>query len=155
MTKWIFLILASSGITLAQTITATSTVQCVLYSCDEWNALSKSLITGMLALIAHYLDWRKRSVQHRKNLAVLQNGLFWSALVGGMAGAVTPILTKSLNLDIGGFSLWLQLVIAAGLGISAGSIAAALKLGISSSFKGALSQVTEETKSESRGDEDA
>jgi hypothetical protein len=154
VTKWIFIFFATSGIALAQTITATSTVQCVLYSCDEWNALSKSLITGMLALIAHYLDWRKRSVAHRKNIAVLQNGLFWSALVGGMAGAVTPILIKSLNWDIGGFALWLQLVIAAGLGISAGSIAAALKMGISRGVKNAISQATD-NEVESRGDENA
>jgi hypothetical protein len=103
---------------------------CSFYTCDEWTALGKGFATGSVAIMAHLLDWNKKSVEQRKHLSILWNGLFWAFLGGGVSGGLAPSVTDYFHIQIGGFVIWLQMIIAAGLGVSAGSIAAQVKSGL-------------------------
>jgi hypothetical protein len=128
MTRWVYLIFFSACVAAAQGSVAT---QCFFYTCDEWYAFSRGMVTGLIALAAHFLDWQKKPKRKRADKGVLLNGLFWSGLVGGMSGGLAPLLISNMSWSLGGFGVWLELIIAAGLGISAGNIATALKAGIS------------------------
>lgn len=134
MMRWWTLLLLSTASSLLSVALAEPRE---LYSGDEQYALARGVITALIAVGAHWLDWRKRPHEQRAQTTVLQAGLFWAFLVGGAAGGLMPLLLERLHVELGGFRVWLEYTLSAGLGVSAASIASAIQSGV----RGGLKQI--------------
>jgi hypothetical protein len=128
VTRWTWLVAISWAVSIISSAFAEPRG---MYTADEEGALWRGLVTAIIASLAHWLDWRKRSSAQRTQVAVLHSGLFWAFLVGGSAGGLLPFALERVGVsDFGGFAVWLEYTLSAGLGVAAGGIAAAFKSGI-------------------------